>query len=601
MSIFTSLGVVLVAFQSFVAAPKSLMNIKLDEATRTINVKNQSSGGNVYIITYGDGKEEKSTTAVDYVHTYAQPGIYQVCMITQLITSTSDKPLADTLCETVEIPDISCKANFSITAQGMSIEMIDQSTGNYQKTYWYLGDLKQWVNESKVSYQVSKPGYYNVRLKIEGKYCTSEKDTLVLLRSDPQACIASFSYTLAGTLTYNFHNNSVGQWTHLQWDFGDGSFSNELNPTHVYPHGGNFKVRLTLLDNSRNQISEQVAHIKVEKESLQYFPDFEAITYPDTNLVEFINTSLSTSSSSYIWTFGDGSVSVDSAPSHLYSTIGQYRVCLTQQIKTKRYTTCKEITVGTGNVPLSFNFLILGKRQVVFNPNWAVVPDFVEWNFGDGALSTDVMPIHTYTSDSVYLVILRARWGTQTEEVGQIVNLTSKPEKLNARFFIQMSKNKSTNKRVRYRGSLSGDVSRVRFEWSFGNNTADSLSLDPTTNYSNDSIYTVCLKVFNDLTNDSDRFCQQVRIGETVVKNSTLGSFLTTTQHNGEVSLRCNFLGPDFVRIELFDVAGRKVRNIYTGRVISGEQTFKFKCIRGIYIIRLIGNTYQTSEKLVVY
>lgn len=595
------LAVLALLGQPLFSAPKSLMNIKIDPATRTIIVNNQSSGGSVYIIDFGDGRKERSTTVVDYVHTYALPGVYQVCMITQSISSTINVLLADTLCKTVEIPETSCTALFDIQTDGMTLQLSDRSVGDYKKTYWYLEGVTKRVNKSAVSYEAKRPGYYSVRLRIEGKNCNSEKDTIVLLRPDTQACAANFSFVQSHGFTVAFQNLSEGNWTNLQWNFGDGNYSTESDPLHTYAHPGNFKVQLSLFDSLRNLISEHKKFVKVANEALQYLPDFEAESYPDSNRVQFINQSLATTTCTYLWSFGDGNLSTDSSPVHLYSVAGQYTVCLTQIAGNNRYTLCKPITVGMGEPPLSFSYLITGQRKVVFTANWASVPDIVEWNFGDDSTSDKLIPVHRFRNDSVYLVSLKARWDSRSQEVYQIVNLSANPSKLTARFVTLNSQLKAGSKRIRYRGALSGDVSRVRFEWHFGDGHKDTLNLEPDYSYATDSVYTVCLKVFNDLTNDSELYCQQVRVGNVAIGYPTRTASMLVVPKNGYVKLKCNFHAPDRVRIELLDMAGRKVSNIYAGDVPEGRQTYEFNCKKGVYLIRLLGNRHAATQKVIVF
>ncbi|MGC8802914.1 MAG: PKD domain-containing protein [Bacteroidales bacterium] len=183
----------------------------------------------------------------------------------------------------------------------------------------------------------------------------------------------------------------------------------------------------------------------------------------------------------------------------------------------------------------------------------------------------------------------------------QIVNLTADPAKLIARFATQNSQLKATSKRIRYRGVLSGDVSRTRFEWSFDDGSVDTLNLDPDYTYTTDSVYTVCLKVFNDLTNDSDQYCQQVRVGNVSVGFPQRRSSIQVTQHNGMVWLNYTFQQSERVHIDLLDMAGRKLRNIYAGFIPAGKQTFRFYCDKGAYVIQLRGNSHSATEKIIVF
>lgn len=61
--------------------------------------------------------------------------------------------------------------------------------------------------------------------------------------------VASVSSGIA-PLTVNFTNTSSGNFVSVKWDFGDGTTSSQINPTHKYTTNGSFKVTLTTYDES---------------------------------------------------------------------------------------------------------------------------------------------------------------------------------------------------------------------------------------------------------------------------------------------------------------------------------------------------------------
>ena len=60
----------------------------------------------------------------------------------------------------------------------------------------------------------------------------------------------------AAPLTVTFTNQSSGQYTSSQWDFGDGETSSEENPQHVYDSDGTYSVGLLISDGTH--ISEEI-------------------------------------------------------------------------------------------------------------------------------------------------------------------------------------------------------------------------------------------------------------------------------------------------------------------------------------------------------
>jgi PKD repeat protein len=57
-------------------------------------------------------------------------------------------------------------------------------------------------------------------------------------------------------------DGNVIRW---QWDFGDGSTSDQAEPTHRYPGAGNYEVTLIVTDND-GATDESTAHVDVESD-----------------------------------------------------------------------------------------------------------------------------------------------------------------------------------------------------------------------------------------------------------------------------------------------------------------------------------------------
>ena len=69
-----------------------------------------------------------------------------------------------------------------------------------------------------------------------------------------EGVLSHFTHKPSG-LTVSFIDDSrstskVGEWL---WDFGDGTSSNETNPTHTYAEAGSYHVRLTVTDQTNDQ------------------------------------------------------------------------------------------------------------------------------------------------------------------------------------------------------------------------------------------------------------------------------------------------------------------------------------------------------------
>ena len=157
---------------------------------------------------------------------------------------------------------------------------------------------------------------------------------LVLFSNQAKAqtgCVASFTFQqVTNSLTLNFTDastspNGIISWA---WDFGDGSTSTSQNPSHTYAHDGTYLICLTMHD--AHGCSNTICHhITVNPLPQGCHASFTYHADVSGNLFFFTNTSSgTTNTTTYLWTFGDGSTSTDSNPHHTYIHTGHYTVCL---------------------------------------------------------------------------------------------------------------------------------------------------------------------------------------------------------------------------------------------------------------------------------
>jgi len=116
-----------------------------------------------------------------------------------------------------------------------------------------------------------------------------------------------------------------------------------------------------------------------------------------------------------LWSFGDGSYSLDAAPLHTYAAPGSYDVTLTALGFGGEHALTKSGLVAVtgpggpaaptagfssdrtaGNVPLPVQFSDRSSGEIT---GWL-------WNFGDGSFSSAQNPLHSYTSGGVFTVTL---------------------------------------------------------------------------------------------------------------------------------------------------------------------------------------------------
>ncbi|HEY6329681.1 MAG TPA: PKD domain-containing protein [Blastocatellia bacterium] len=133
--------------------------------------------------------------------------------------------------------------------------------------------------------------------------------------------------------------------------------------------------------------------------------------------------------STYSWAFGDGQISSQASPSHVYTSAGSYNASLTITDSTGATATASSgaITVAprpapqvsitasasSGQAPLSVNF------SASVNDPGATVSTY-NWSFGDGQSSSQATPSHVYTTVGSFTVSL-----TITDSTGASASATT--------------------------------------------------------------------------------------------------------------------------------------------------------------------------------
>ncbi|MBP7497764.1 MAG: PKD domain-containing protein [Bacteroidales bacterium] len=150
-------------------------------------------------------------------------------------------------------------------------------------------------------------------------------------------CKAFFDFYQDSVISNNvfFINKSISQFYQTYWDFGDGTVSNDTNPTHNYADTGSYNVCLTIIDSLDNCKDTYCQPVIITgfvqpvscKASFYLLGD----SMSGNNTIKFINTSSSNSNNyiyKYKWDFGDGKTSEEINPVHTYPEPDYYNICL---------------------------------------------------------------------------------------------------------------------------------------------------------------------------------------------------------------------------------------------------------------------------------
>ncbi len=163
----------------------------------------------------------------------------------------------------IRVGDVQASLNFNATklnpCDSFKYQFDNLSTAppahpfNAQSFIWDFGDgsPQAIAGTNSVNHVYSGPGTYNVKLILtDTTYCNSPDSITIQLRV-AALVKAQFETPPTGCAPYTavFNNTSLAGQTFL-WDFGDGTGSNAVNPTHLYATAGTYTI--TLIANDPN-------------------------------------------------------------------------------------------------------------------------------------------------------------------------------------------------------------------------------------------------------------------------------------------------------------------------------------------------------------
>jgi PKD repeat protein len=194
---------------------------------------------------FGDGT---LSTLREPGHAFTAPGVYPVTLtVSGPGGSTSVTAFISVYMDTA--PIAAFEASPTVGTAPLEVRFQNASSANATAFLWNFGNGQQSSQRDPIVVYTA-PGTYTVTLMATGPGGSSSTQRVitVLPAATPiTAPSASFNLSTMGgpaPLLVEFFNTSTGSITSYSWDFGDGQFSSEANPVHLYTQPGEYRVTL---------------------------------------------------------------------------------------------------------------------------------------------------------------------------------------------------------------------------------------------------------------------------------------------------------------------------------------------------------------------
>ncbi|MBN2354876.1 PKD domain-containing protein [candidate division KSB1 bacterium] len=384
---------------------------------------------------FSDGEHPATTEQTR--RSFTAPGIYTAILTVSDNSNTTNSTARDTVFIKVN--------NAPIAHAGKDIHSCDKPIifdgsasvdpdGDPLTFTWDFGDGSKHSQGVHVLHHYQQGGTYPVILTVDDglglKNSRHSASITVTINEPPYADAGENETFCSGEIIILNAGNSKDPENSLlkyQWDFGDGTTAEGLNPTKIYKKDGIYQVRLTVQDDSGLPCNTSVV-----TKTIQIIESPVAIAGPDqevcTNTPVFFDGSASRDYdgvvNSYFWDFGDGTTGGGATPNHSYKKAGIYRVVLTITGDLRGdcdNSNTDELLVTVHDAPLAqfSGESVAAVNQTVTLDGSASVSEDAEivdylWDFGDGATDSGKIVTHSYQQYGIYLIKLTIRTSAAT-------------------------------------------------------------------------------------------------------------------------------------------------------------------------------------------
>ena len=391
--------------------PYYTISVNPDSACHPANVQLVTQpGASSYMWNFGDGTSQSNgfTITHPYFNTTNNNQVFTIELI-----GTSFFGCIDTAYSQIVIspkPNAVFNPQSSSECSPATFTFTNNSIGAYI-SHWYWGDGTDEIqNNLTVNHYFTNnlniPITINVSLVIYNNFGCFDSTSLPIVVY-PNINADYTADTIGCTpITVNFVNQSTGSLTY-NWDFGDGTFSTQTNPQHIFVNNGqnDTSYNVILIATSNYSCNDTISKIiTIHPKPIANINCSQFIGCTPFN-AQFSNNSVG--ATSFLWNFGDNTTSNSSSNSinHLYTNITNNPISYNSLLIITNSYNCSDSSTVVITVYPEVNAIFIADTANCspFNSqfiNLSMGASNYLWNFGDGNTSTSFQPVYQYNNNS---------------------------------------------------------------------------------------------------------------------------------------------------------------------------------------------------------
>ncbi|HWR25763.1 MAG TPA: PKD domain-containing protein [Methanosarcina sp.] len=196
---------------------------------------------------FGDGT---NSTVKSPKHTYPKAGNYTVTLTASNTAGNDTKTKSSYIkVGVLQKPAANFSSNVTSGNIPLTVGFTDKSKGTPTAWNWSFGD-GTYSKAKNPAHTYNKAGKYNVSLTVKNAAgnSTVTKSGYINVTTALKASAPTFSAAPTSgkaPLKVQFTDKSTGTITSRKWSFGDGTYSTQKNPVHIYSKAGKYTATLT--------------------------------------------------------------------------------------------------------------------------------------------------------------------------------------------------------------------------------------------------------------------------------------------------------------------------------------------------------------------